>query len=122
MIEDAMNEQQQRATNAELFKNPTKVICLRNMVGIGEVDDDLLVETKEECSKYGNVVNSLVYEMRGVADDEAIRIFLEFDRVEASTKAVVDLNGRFFGGRTVKASFYDVDKFATYKLDLPINT
>ena len=60
--------------------------------------------------------------MRGVADDEAIRIFLEFDRVEASTKAVVDLNGRFFGGRTVKASFYDVDKFATYKLDLPINT
>lgn len=30
--------------------------------------------------------------------------------------AVVDLNGRFFGGRTVKAGFYSEEKFS--KLDL----
>ena len=30
--------------------------------------------------------------------------------------AVVDLNGRFFGGRIVKASFYNLDKFR--RLDL----
>ena len=30
--------------------------------------------------------------------------------------AVIDLNGRYFGGRTVKAGFYNLDKFR--RLDL----
>lgn len=30
--------------------------------------------------------------------------------------AVVDLNGRYFGGRTVKASFFSEDRFAMYDL------
>ncbi|CAG5927015.1 unnamed protein product [Menidia menidia] len=46
-----------------------------------------------------------------VPDDEAVRIFLEFERVESAIKAVVDLNGRYFGGRVVKACFYNLDKF-----------
>jgi hypothetical protein len=31
--------------------------------------------------------------------------------------AVVDLNGRFFGGREVQARFYDVFKFSKYQLN-----
>ena len=58
--------------------------------------------------------------MRGVPDDEAVRIFLEFERLESAVKALIDLNGRFFGGRTVKANFYDIDHFKNYKLDNPI--
>lgn len=102
----------------ELIKNPTKVILLRNMVGPGEVDDDLESETKEECSKYGEVIRCLIYEIpnKKVPDDEAVRIFLEFRRVESAIKAVVDLNGRYFGGRVVKASFFDVDKFNRFEL------
>jgi hypothetical protein len=34
-----------------------------------------------------------------------------FDRVEAAMKALVDMEGRFFGGRVVRASFFDEDKF-----------
>ena len=34
---------------------PTRVVLLRNMVGPGEVDDDLEDEVGMECSKYGNV-------------------------------------------------------------------
>ena len=34
------------------------------MVGPGEVDEDLQPETIEECSKYGEVSNCLVYEVR----------------------------------------------------------
>ena len=30
--------------------------------------------------------------------------------------AVVDLNGRFFGGRTVAGSFFDHKRFANYDL------
>lgn len=33
------------------------------MVGPGEVDEDLQPETTEECSKYGEVANCLVYEV-----------------------------------------------------------
>ena len=73
--------------------------------------------------------------------EESVRIFIEFKRVESAIKgkafrimsicsmstrgpykyndlsecycfsAVIDLNGRFFGGREVKAQFFDQDKF-----------
>ena len=33
-----------------------------------------------------------------------------------SATAVIDLNGRFFGGRTVKASFFPEDRFGRYDL------
>ncbi|KAK2858781.1 hypothetical protein Q5P01_003401 [Channa striata] len=100
----------------EILKNPTKVVLLRNMVGRGEVDDDLEGETKEECEKYGKVVKCVIFEIADVLDDEAVRIFLEFERVESAIKAVVDLNGRYFGGRVVKACFYNLDKFRVLDL------
>lgn len=103
-------------TNANLLKNPSKVILLRNMVGSGEVDDDLEPETAEECAKYGKVIKCVIFEIPGVCDEEAVRIFVEFERVESATKAVVDINGRYFGGRVVKAGFYNLDRFRRYDL------
>lgn len=100
----------------EILKCPTKVVLLRNMVGRGEVDEDLEAETKEECEKYGKVVRCVIFEISGVTDDEAVRIFLEFERVESAIKAVVDLNGRYFGGRVVKACFYNLDRFRVLDL------
>lgn len=100
----------------EMMKNPSKVILLRNMVGPGEVDDDLEPETKEECSKYGDVASCVIFEMPQLPAEEAVRIFVEFKRVESAIKAVVDLNGRFFGGRTVKAGFFDFKRFKNLDL------
>lgn len=100
----------------EILKCPTKVVLLRNMVGRGEVDEDLEGETKEECEKYGKVTKCVIFEIALVTDDEAVRIFLEFERVESAIKAVVDLNGRYFGGRIVKACFYNLDKFRALDL------
>ena len=37
--------------------------ALQNMVGPGEVDDDLEPETAEECSKYGEVQKVVIYEV-----------------------------------------------------------
>ncbi|XP_030635266.1 splicing factor 45 [Chanos chanos] len=104
----------------EILKCPTKVVLLRNMVGRGEVDEELEAETKEECEKYGKVVKCVIFEISGVTDDEAVRIFLEFERVESAIKAVVDLNGRYFGGRVVKACFYNLDKFRVLDLGEPV--
>ncbi|XP_075713601.1 splicing factor 45 isoform X2 [Rhinoderma darwinii] len=100
----------------EILKCPTKVVLLRNMVGSGEVDEDLEGETKEECEKYGKVAKCVIFEIPGTPDEDAVRIFLEFERVESAIKAVVDLNGRYFGGRIVKACFYNLDKFRTLDL------
>lgn len=100
----------------EILKCPTKVVLLRNMVGSGEVDEDLEGETKEECEKYGKVAKCVIFEIPGSPDEDAVRIFLEFERVESAIKAVVDLNGRYFGGRIVKACFYNLDKFRTLDL------
>lgn len=100
----------------EILKCPTKVVLLRNMVGRGEVDEDLEGETKEECEKYGKVIKCVIFEIALVIEEEAVRIFLEFERVESAIKAVVDLNGRYFGGRVVKACFYNLDKFRVLDL------
>lgn len=112
---EALNEGD-RVTS--LLKNSTRVLLLQNMVGSGEVDDDLEAETKEECKKYGEVLRCLIYEIpnKRVPDTEAVRIFVEFKAVESAIKAVSDLNGRYFGGRVVRASFYDLDKFRSYDL------
>lgn len=101
----------------EIMKSPAKVVLLRNMVGPGEVDEDLEPEVKDECNtKYGDVVKVLIYEQPTAAHDEAVRIFVEFKRIESAIKAVVDLNGRFFGGRQVKAGFYSWEKFNNLQL------
>lgn len=102
----------------ELLRESTRVLLLQNMVGPGEVDDDLEAETKEECKKYGDVVKCLIYEIpnKRVPDNEAVRIFVEFSKVESAINAVSDLNGRYFGGRIVRATFYNLERFNKYEL------
>ena len=47
----------------------------------------------------------------GVDPTKAVRIFVKFVRQESSMKALVDLNGRHFGGKTVEGSFFPEAKF-----------
>ncbi|KZC13575.1 PREDICTED: splicing factor 45 [Dufourea novaeangliae] len=101
----------------EIMKCPSKVVLLRNMVGPGEVDEDLEPEVKDECNtKYGDVARVIIHEVAEVVPEEAVRIFVEFKRIESAIKAVVDLNGRFFGGRQVKAGFYSSEKLDNLQL------
>ncbi len=69
---------------------PTRVVCLRNMVGPGEVDPDLEDEVANECSKYGQVQSVMIFEVTtaGYPDDQAVRIFVEFERLEQATKVI----------------------------------
>eukprot|EP00668_Euglena_longa_P046099 GGOE01061783.1.p2 GENE.GGOE01061783.1~~GGOE01061783.1.p2 ORF type:complete len:387 (-),score=126.61 GGOE01061783.1:248-1408(-) len=93
---------------------PSEVIMLRNMVGPGEVDEDLCKETEEECQeKYGGVQECKVHEVKDeeVTPQEAVRIFVRFTSIENAVKAAVDLDGRFFAGRTVCACFFDARRY-----------
>lgn len=55
--------------------------------------------------------------MENLPADESVRIFLEFTNVAQAIKAVVDLNGRFFGGRNIRPSFYSLEDFNNKNFD-----
>ncbi|XP_017098406.2 splicing factor 45 isoform X1 [Drosophila bipectinata] len=102
----------------EIMKSPSKVVLLRNMVGPGDVDEELEPEVKDEChTKYGEVNSVIIHEAFGTEPEDAVKIFVEFKRIESAIKAVVDLNGRFFGGRQVRALFFNYDKFKSFQLN-----
>lgn len=116
----------------------------QNMVGPGEVDDELQDEVREECTeKYGAVDKCVVFEVTGrpVPPEEAVRIFVKFKlpadaqkgascvwshgeatltrrlmQLLAIIAAVAGLSGRFFGGRKVRAGLFDDAKFDRMEL------
>jgi len=88
----------------------SKVLCLKNMVGSEEVDEQLQEEIEEECSKYGDVENVIIYQERQSEEEDAeilVKIFVEFGHPSHAKKGRDSLHGRFFGGRTVVAQVYD---------------
>ncbi|KAL6206530.1 hypothetical protein ACLB2K_023778 [Fragaria x ananassa] len=109
---------EKKAKGVNLNGPPTRVLLLRNMVGPGQVDDELEDEVASECAKYGTVTRVLIFEITepNFPVDEAVRIFVQFERPEETTKALVDLDGRYFGGRVVRASFYDEERFGNNEL------
>lgn len=111
---------ERRYANGDLERRISRIILLTNLVGAGEVDESLEEETAEEASKYGKVRKCVIKEINGAPDDEAVRIFVEYERSEDAAKALADMNGRLFGGRKVKARFYEEERYA--KGDLEKNT
>ena len=103
-----------------LFSNPSCVVLLKNMVQPGDVDEMLAEECKQECSKYGPVRTCVIFEITTdpqCPEEECVRTFVCFEKQESAVKAYREMNGRFFGGRQITASFYDEAKFAIRDLD-----
>lgn len=71
-----------------LLRPVLQVVLLQNMCGgPSEVDDDLEPETAEECAKYGAVVTCMIYQMPDAGEGpEVVRIFVEFEAVEAAAR------------------------------------
>ncbi|XP_058071577.1 DNA-damage-repair/toleration protein DRT111, chloroplastic [Magnolia sinica] len=118
IVNASESRSEKKPKSVNLNGPPTRVLLLRNMVGPGEVDDELEDEVASECAKYGTVTRVLIFEITepDFPVDEAVRIFVQFERSEETTKALIDLDGRFFGGRVVRASFYDEERFGRNEL------
>lgn len=59
------------------------------MVGPGDVDDELEPEVKDECNtKYGDVNTVIIHELPEAPPEEAVRIFVEFRRIESAIKGI----------------------------------
>ncbi|XP_052180841.1 DNA-damage-repair/toleration protein DRT111, chloroplastic [Diospyros lotus] len=113
IVNASENKQEKKVKSVNFSSPPTRVLMLRNMVGPGEVDDELEDEVGSECAKFGTVTRVLIFEITepNFPAEEAVRIFVQFERSEETTKALIDLEGRYFGGRIVKATFYDEERF-----------
>ncbi|KAG8850277.1 hypothetical protein FRB91_009168 [Serendipita sp. 411] len=120
-IVNSQAEEKNRADIAR-YGESSRIILLTNIVSLEDVDDDLQGEIGDECSKHGTVERVLVHMPYPTPVDsgEAVRIFVQFAGPAAAWKAVRDLDGRFFGGRTVRARYYEEGNFARRLLDLPV--
>ncbi|CAK9142875.1 unnamed protein product [Ilex paraguariensis] len=114
---ESKQQQQERKVKSVNFNGPpTRVLLLTNMVGLGEVDDGLEGEVAEGCTQYGTVTRILIFEITepNFPPDEAVRIFVQYDTydtVEEATKALIELEGRFFNRRIIHVCFYDEERF-----------
>jgi len=88
----------------------SKVVVLRNMVEPEEVDEALQEEIEEECGKFGEVDNVIIYQERQSEEENAeifVKIFVEFSAANAAKLAKESLHGRYFGGKHIRADIYD---------------
>ncbi|POY72424.1 hypothetical protein BMF94_4250 [Rhodotorula taiwanensis] len=119
VVVDSSREQRLAEQRAQMGGDASRVVLLTNMCGRDEVDDDLPGEVAEEANKIGVVERCFVYLVPGeTRDDEAVRIFLVMSGLAGGYNAVRSFDGRFFGGRTVRARFYDDRAFHAAQYDL----
>eukprot|EP01018_Ginkgo_biloba_P026379 Gb_16437 [translate_table: standard] len=100
-------------------ENPTKVVCLTQVVNVDELLDDqeyedIYEDMKEECGKYG-VITTLAMPRPKSTGEEVPgvgKVFVEYADTQGAAKAKASLNGRKFGGNVVVAVYYPEDKFS----------
>ena len=71
------------------FGFQSKVLVLRNMVGVEDLDEDLEHEVTDECSKFGMVNRVVIYNEKQGEEDDAeviVKIFVEFTQPAGETR------------------------------------
>ncbi len=92
---------------------PTRVVELKQMLTQQDLEDDeeyndILEDTRDECSSFGTLKNIVIPR----SGPGATKIFLEYLSAEDAGKAIKGLKGRTFDGRQVGAAYFDEIKFA----------
>ncbi|AFN83278.1 putative polyadenylate-binding protein 1 [Encephalitozoon romaleae SJ-2008] len=74
-----------------------KMVVLRNLIDIDDADDDFDQEIENEMRKYGNV------ERFGISKEGEVVVYCLYSTEDEAKHSFNILNGRFFGGRRIRA-------------------
>ena len=92
----------------------SRCVVMLNMVTPEEVDDDLKAEVQEECQNYGSVQQVVVHTSDPDAhekDASAVQIYVLYGSIRDAVNGRTSLDQRWFGGRVLKALFFDEGRF-----------
>lgn len=100
---------------------PSRVVELENMLTSQDLEnpeeyDDIMEDTREECSQFGQLVSVVIPKAGEVG---ATKIFLEYTSTADAQKAIEGLRGRTFDGRKVVAEFFDETRFSAKDYSMP---
>ncbi|KAK3069213.1 hypothetical protein LTR53_012631 [Teratosphaeriaceae sp. CCFEE 6253] len=95
-----------------------RVLCLMNMITPEELmdaeeADEILEDVKEECTKYGPVLDvKMPRPGAGARQGNGIgKIYIKYEAPASAQKALASLAGRKFADRTVVATFFGEEYF-----------
>ncbi|CAE7884758.1 RBM17 [Symbiodinium necroappetens] len=96
---------------AKLNRSPTKVLLLTNVAPAKQPEETIKATVEEWVKKFGSVKECTVVRVPDVPEEDAIRVFVVFDSIKASSKAYASLRGQVTDGRVLRARFYDEKRF-----------
>ena len=105
-IEEEANQEGQ----AKLNRSPTKVLLLTNVAPATKSEEAIKADVDDSVKKFA-AKECRVLKVPGVPEEDAIRVFVVFDTIQASSKAYAALRGQVKDGRPLRARFYDEKRF-----------
>eukprot|EP00930_Biecheleria_cincta_P040548 TRINITY_DN27775_c0_g1_i2.p1 TRINITY_DN27775_c0_g1~~TRINITY_DN27775_c0_g1_i2.p1 ORF type:complete len:774 (-),score=144.86 TRINITY_DN27775_c0_g1_i2:15-2336(-) len=96
----------------KLSRSPTRVLMVTNLSSLDAAEDDVKARAQELFAKFGKIISCVVIKLPEAPEKEAVRAFLEFEKLQHSTKAYSSMNGQYIDGRPIKTRFYNEARFA----------